>query len=94
MAKKNSLKGLNKWIKLEPWVDAKCSCPECGDAYIDYEFVGFRDSRMGYAMLWCPACEKGIHISRLKVPEGVSMLSFEQAEAGEGKVKPKIKLVH
>lgn len=79
----------DRWLRLQPWFEP-CHCPECGHSRIEYELVGYPESRMGYALLWCPACHKGMNISRFKVPDGVAMLSFEQAENGEGKERPAI----
>lgn len=53
------------------------TCPECGEASVDFQYVGDTDTRIGYLRIWCPSCRKGIHLSRLKIPHGAQMLPFD-----------------
>jgi hypothetical protein len=52
-------------------------CPSCSDGIIQYQYVGDVQTRIGYASVWCDSCSRGIVISRVSAPNGVSMLSFE-----------------
>lgn len=33
------------------------------------------DTRMGFALLWCSVTHRGIHISRMQIPENVDSIS-------------------
>jgi hypothetical protein len=56
---------------------SKLQCPSCGKSTIDYQYVGDPETRIGYLDIWCAACLRGIHVSRVKVPKEASMLSFK-----------------
>jgi transcription elongation factor Elf1 len=71
----------DKWLKLLPWeIDKKASCPDCNDEAIDYYFIGDLEKRMGFCMIWCNECLKGINISRTRIPKGAKAMSFNEAE--------------
>ena len=53
------------------------ACPECGSKSIDYQYVGDLVSRKGYLDMWCTACKKGVHLSRVSIPSGASVISFD-----------------
>lgn len=57
---------------------SECICPECGANSIDHQFVGDVKKRIGYLDMWCTTCNRGIHMSRVLVPEGESMISFDE----------------
>jgi hypothetical protein len=61
-------------------------CPECGEAEISVRFVGYLDSRLGYAVLWCPKRLRGVHISRLEVPSGFDMIAIDDIERIQAEV--------
>ena len=75
----------NEWLELVKRVvdktqDNKASsicCPNCESNSIDYQYVGDVATKVGYLDIWCKTCLNGIHISRIKVPENVDMLSFD-----------------
>lgn len=54
-----------------------CICPECGTNAIDLQFVGDVEKKIGYLDMWCTACNRGVHMSRVLIPEGASMISFD-----------------
>lgn len=54
-----------------------CICPECGANSIDLQFVGDIRERIGYLDMWCTTCLRGVHISRVLIPEGEPMISFD-----------------
>jgi len=56
---------------------ADCRCPECGSNTIDYQFVGDLEKRIGYLDIWCATCNYGVHMSRVIIPEGESIISFD-----------------
>ena len=51
-------------------------CPECGQKSVKYVYVGDSTTHIGYLPIWCKNCNKGIQISRVEIPEGVSMIEF------------------
>lgn len=60
------------------------ACPECGHAEVCWRLVAHPTSRLGYALLWCSACRKGAHLSRLEVPQGVTFVPMGDTAAIEG----------
>ncbi len=68
----------NKWVRLVIDIDEKNEliCPECRVNNVEYQYVGDKESRVGYLVIWCNACNNGIRISRVKAPIGENMLSF------------------
>ncbi|MDP9700367.1 hypothetical protein J2T16_003272 [Paenibacillus intestini] len=67
-------------------------CPNCKMAEINYQYVGDTSSRVGFLDLWCNACLQGIHISRTKVPEHISMISFDDVNEYK-RVVPKFTVI-
>jgi len=52
-------------------------CPSCGCMKcIDFQYVGNFEARIGYLDIWCNSCNHGVHMSRVKVPDGFEMLPF------------------
>lgn len=51
-------------------------CPECGSQSVDVQYVGDEIKRIGYLDMWCTSCNKGVHFSRVSIPEGVDFISF------------------
>ena len=56
------------------------ACPECGESSVDYQYIGNTNTRIGYLRIWCPSCRKGVHLSRVKIPQGAQMLSFDASK--------------
>ncbi|WP_329176472.1 hypothetical protein [Streptomyces sp. NBC_01477] len=48
-------------------------CPNCASAALHLAFTGLPRDRVGYASFWCSACQFGIHLSRVPVPDDVPM---------------------
>jgi hypothetical protein len=57
-------------------------CPRCGNKQLKAQYVGSASDRIGYGALWCQNCWHGIWVSRLKVPNGWTYATFEEAEGG------------
>lgn len=55
-------------------------CPNCQETKVNYQYVGDTRSRVGFLDIWCNSCLQGVHISRTKVPERLSMISFEEVD--------------
>lgn len=53
-------------------------CPHCKEKCIDYLYIGDKETRIGYLQVWCNNCLNGIYISRVGIPEGLKMISFEE----------------
>ncbi|HAA8268165.1 TPA_asm: hypothetical protein GHO85_12705 [Listeria monocytogenes] len=76
----------NEWIRLASvipdYIDKldELKCPNCKHNEIDYVYVGDLESRIGFEVVWCNNRLRGIQISRVRVPENVSMLSFKGTE--------------
>lgn len=72
----------NDWLKLlkkiskNNYVTDSFICPECGQKSVEYVYVGDSTTHIGYLPIWCKNCNKGIQISRVEIPEGVSMIEF------------------
>lgn len=48
------------------------ACPCCGSLDTEHGFTVInRSTRAGYGSVWCNACKKGMHLSRMIVPEDV-----------------------
>jgi hypothetical protein len=52
-------------------------CPNCGEVDIDFQYVGFEESRLGYMQIWCRSCCHGIYLSRVKAPEAASLILID-----------------
>jgi hypothetical protein len=56
---------------------AHVSCPNCDHDTLTLVFIGDPEERIGHAHFWCTHCGFGIHVSRIDIPAGVPMHSFE-----------------
>ena len=52
-------------------------CPNCGECGIDYMYVGDGHTRIGFLLIWCNKCLKGIHVSRAAAPRNAKFVTFE-----------------
>ena len=59
------------------WSSADIACPECKRPTVDFQYVGYPESRMGILRIWCWSCRKGVDFDRVKIPETAPMLSFD-----------------
>lgn len=55
-------------------------CPECGSSSIDFQYVGDVSERIGYLDMWCTTCNKGVHLSRVSIPAGAPLISFDDPD--------------
>ncbi|MGG5343274.1 hypothetical protein [Enterococcus sp. AZ192] len=75
-----------EWIKLAASIQDntdkinELKCPTCGHCEIDYIYVGDLSDRIGYEQVWCNHCLRGIHVSRVMIPENVKVMSFEETK--------------
>lgn len=78
-----------KGAAVDPWLAAYVeklgggtpACPVCREGAVAWRHVGDAATRMGYAILWCPRCLSGGHVSRVRVPEGEPLVSIHDGEA-------------
>lgn len=67
-------------------------CPECGERSIDYTYVGDPDTHIGYLPIWCNKCNKGIIMSRVKIPDQAKMITNDEMESGKKSI-PNFKII-
>jgi hypothetical protein len=58
----------------------KVACPSCGRGQVRVAYAGDPETRIGYSIIWCDACLKGIYLSRVGILEGVAMFTFESSD--------------
>jgi len=74
------------WLKLSADISGNAKqkpilqCPECRKETIDFQYVGDKETRIGYLDIWCNSCMNGIHISRVRVPVLADLIGFKDAE--------------
>lgn len=71
------------WVKLVSKIANDISpltCPECGNQTIEFSHIGNTETRIGYLQIWCLKCNKGIYISRIKVPEMAKMIDINDTK--------------
>ncbi|GAA1822638.1 hypothetical protein HC028_15225 [Planosporangium flavigriseum] len=73
--------------------EVSVDCPSCGDGKVKISYTGDPQSRIGYAILWCDACLRGIHLSRVGIPEGVDMLTFDSTDEEHDAAVPDVHLL-
>lgn len=81
--------GRREW---EAWFDAftrirdawptkiSVSCPGCGEGSVQVSYTGDPETRIGYAIAWCESCKRGIYLSRVAIPPGAEMLTFDATD--------------
>ncbi|WP_086349254.1 hypothetical protein [Candidatus Enterococcus clewellii] len=69
--KKNFQDWLHIAAHIPDTIEVDTFCPSCSCASVDYCYCGDRKTRVGYGLFWCMSCKKGIHISRLTIPETI-----------------------
>jgi transcription elongation factor Elf1 len=84
---------LFKVLKESPAEKRGLTCPECGSASVDFQFVGDKSSRVGYLNIWCCSCNQGVYLSRVAIPESAEMISFEAPNEVIEKRIPNFRLV-
>ena len=81
--------GRAEWMALLPVLTGDpplCpACPCCGrEATLRTRYVVDRGTRVGYLLMWCDACLRGISISRVQAPEGAEARWFDDSDALAG----------
>lgn len=72
-----------KWLELASIIHKtvpevpNIHCPNCSSINIQFEYIGDVDEKKGYFLLWCNDCLKGIHISRIHIPQKANIISFK-----------------
>ncbi|WP_045748127.1 hypothetical protein [Actinoplanes rectilineatus] len=72
-------------------IDVPCPDGDHGQLHITY--TGDPVSRVGFATIWCDAGRNGIFLSRVGIPEGAEMLSFDATPEQRAAVIPDIDLI-
>ena len=77
------MKHVTDWLKAgRQSADGKQpTCPSCGAASIECQYVGDIHTRIGYADIWCNSCNRGVHVSRARAPDHVDLLPMGVPEA-------------
>lgn len=73
---------------------AHVPCPNCGKDSLRIEFIGDPDERIGYSEFWCANCNFGIHVSRIDIPDNVSMHPFGTPEEELSKIIPEYTAIY
>lgn len=55
-------------------------CPNCSKGNIEYIYIGDKNEKIGYLQAWCNVCRKGIYCSRVKIPDGVDIISYDDKD--------------
>lgn len=79
MATNNAGRGWRDVLKVvaSPVEDSELPfCPTCGQQRVDYMYIGDAETRIGYLVIWCPACLHGVRMSRVRAPAGVHFMTF------------------
>ena len=69
------------------------ACPECGAASVNFQYVGDTKTRVGYLRIWCSSCWKGVHLSRVRIPETAQMLSFDAPKEELDRKEPRFEVL-
>ena len=74
------------WLKSLPRNDEDYKaavCPACGTVGLSFQyFSSSQNAKTGWKLVWSEACEQGISLSRVGIPEGASVL-FDETEIAE-----------
>jgi hypothetical protein len=63
-------------------------CPQGDGGHVRVAYIGDPNTRIGMAFAWCDRCQQGIYLSRVGIPEGAPMLTFDASEAEQAAVIP------
>jgi hypothetical protein len=72
-------------------VDVPCPDGDRGRLHVTY--TGGAESRIGFATLWCDVGRNGIFLSRVGIPDGADMLTFDATPEERAAVIPDIRLI-
>jgi len=74
-----------------PWLEllkhGSTACPRCS-GLVETFYCGDLGSRVGFSIVRCASCRRGVQVSRLRVPDGLPMFSFDDPEAFGAAVGP------
>lgn len=88
---------LKDWLNVVKLLNTKQTeivlCPSCGQGSIHRVYIGAADTRIGYLQAWCDTCQKGIYISRVRIPEQVELVAFDEKEKIAALHIPEIKQI-
>lgn len=84
---------LAKRIADTPSTVLQLTCPSCGEVSIDSQYVGDLTTKIGYLDIWCANCLRGIHISRVGIPDNVNAIAYDCASEEIAKRIPNFKQV-
>ena len=68
-------------------------CPDGDGGRLHITYTGNPESRIGFATLWCDVGRNGIFLSRVGIPEGADMLTFDATPEERAAVIPNIRLI-
>ncbi|WP_157441710.1 hypothetical protein [Actinoplanes awajinensis] len=68
-------------------------CPDRDQGRLHITYTGSPETRIGFATIWCDAGRNGIFLSRVGIPEGAEMLSFDATPEERAAVIPDIRLI-
>ena len=72
---------LDAYVATRDGLEARC--PRCRAAPVRSRYIGDPATRLGYVVLWCPACLRGSYISRAEIPTDVQLVSIHDSEAAK-----------
>jgi hypothetical protein len=55
-------------------------CPNDDHGRVRISYTGDPQTRIGTVVVWCAECRQGIYLSRVSIPEGAEMLTFDATE--------------
>jgi hypothetical protein len=71
------------WLKHLPKDDSlyfSCDCPACGKKGLSYQYIGFKNSDIGWKIVWCESCRSGVQVCRTNIPENAGALIDDKAK--------------
>jgi hypothetical protein len=63
-------------------------CPNSDGGHVRVAYIGDPQTRIGMAFAWCDICREGIYLSRVGIPDGAPMLTFDASAAEQAAVIP------
>ncbi|GID93416.1 hypothetical protein Adi01nite_28280 [Amorphoplanes digitatis] len=68
-------------------------CPDGDHGRLHITYTGDPESRIGFATIWCEVGRNGIFLSRVGIPDGADMLTFDATPEERAAVIPDIRLI-
>jgi hypothetical protein len=68
-------------------------CPDGDQGRLHLTYTGSPETRVGFATLWCDLGRNGIFLSRVGIPEGAEMLTFDATPEERAAAIPEITLI-